>query len=296
MLATGPILVPLDGSLLSERSLPYATAFARALQAKIVLMIAAYISDIPEHGPWSDEMVAHPRETCMAYLTSVGNRIGVPQDDLIVKIGYPHETILQTAREVDASVIVASTHGQSGMSRWMYGSTAGHLLHSSHVPFLAIGKEVPDAAAGGFSPKHLLVPLDGSALGEAALPPALELAKAFDAKITLIRVAPFSVEAFPMMVPPMYWPTLDDDLVASATAYLEKARSSIEPPAEIKVLQGPRADALLSFVETNAVDLVVMTTHGRAGIQRALLGSTADRMLGGRAPVLLIRPQESVAR
>lgn len=290
MLATGPILVPLDGSPLSERSLPYATALGRALKTKLVLMIAAYISDIPEHGPWREEMMTHPRETCMAYLVSVQERIAYPNTDVVVKSGYPHEGILEAASEVDTSLIVASTHGRSGISRWMYGSTAGNLLHASHVPLFVVGKRVPDAGAATFSPKHVLVPLDGSALAEAALPHALELAEAFGAKITLIRVAPFSVEAFPMMVPAMYWPALDDDLVASATAYLEKVRSSIEQPLEIKVLQGARADVLLSFVEANAVDLVVMTTHGRAGVQRALLGSTADRMLEGRAPVLLIRP------
>lgn len=295
MLATGPILVPLDGSQLSERSLPYATALGRALQAKIVLMMAAYISDIPAHGPWSNEMVAHPRETCMEYLTAIGNRIGVPHDDLVVKLGYPHETILQTARELDASLIIASTHGRSGFGRWMYGSTAGHLLHASHVPLLTIGKGVPDPGPDGFSPRHILVPLDGSALGEAALPGALEVAQAFGAKVTLVRVAPFSVEAFPLMVPEVYWPKLDEQLISSATAYLEEVRSSCQQPVEIKVLQGARADALLTFADANGVDLVVMTTHGRAGLQRALLGSTADRMLEGRAPVLLIRPEEPEA-
>jgi nucleotide-binding universal stress UspA family protein len=296
MLSHGPILVPLDGSLTSERSLPYALALGRAMQRKLVLMIAAYVSDIPEHGPWSDEMVAHPRETSMAYLTGVQGRIATPATELVAKVGYPHETILETAREVDASLIVLSTHGQSGISRWVYGSTAGHLLHASHLPLFVVGKGVPEPATGGFAPKHVLVPLDGSALGEAALPHALETANAFRAKVTLIRVAPFSVEAFPMMVPPMYWPTLDDELVAGSTAYLEKVRSTVGTPVEITVLQGARADALLTFVEENAVDLVVMTTHGRAGVQRAVLGSTADRMLQGRAPVLLIRPEEQAAR
>lgn len=295
MLTTGPILVPLDGSQLSERSLPYATAIASALQTNVVLMIAAYTSDIPEHGPWSDEMVAHPRETCMAYLAGVGSRIGVPEDKLVVKIGYPHEAILQTAHDVGAAMVVISTHGRSGISRWMYGSTAGNLLHASNVPVFVVGKEVPDGAAS-FSPKHVLVPLDGSTLGEAALPHAREISNAFGANITLVRVAPFSAEAYPMMVPSMYWPTLDEDLIAGATAYMEKMRSSIDQPVEINVLQGARAGALLDFVEAKAVDLVVMATHARAGVQRAILGSTADRMLGGRAPVLLIRPEEPATR
>jgi len=272
--------------------LPYATAMAGALRTPIALMIAAYISEIPEHGPWSDEMLAHPREICLAYLKGVADRIGVSHDGLIVKVAYPDEAILETARETGASLIVVSTHGRSGLGRWMYGSTAGHLLHESQAPLLVIGKEVPDAAAGGFAPKHVLVPLDGSALGEAAVPYALEAANAFGAKITFVRVAPLSVEAFPMMVPAVYWPRLDDDLAAGANAYLEKVRSSIQQPVEIVVLRGPRSEALLTFAEQNSVDLVVMTTHGHGGVQRAILGSTADRMLGGHAPVLLIRPGE----
>jgi nucleotide-binding universal stress UspA family protein len=258
-------------------------------------MMAAYISDIPEHGPWSEEMVNRPRETCLQYLAAVRDRLAVSDAELVVKVNYPHEAILETAREVDASLIVASTHGRSGLNRWMYGSTAGRLLHTSHVPLLVVGKEAAETAASGFAPKHILIPLDGSSLAEAALPAVLELASAFGAKVTLVRVAPFSVEAFPMMVPQMYWPTLDDELVASATAYLEKMRSTIPQPVEVKVLQGARADALLGFIETTGVDLVVMTTHGRAGVQRAVLGSTADRMLQGRAPVLLIRPEEPAA-
>ena len=89
MLPQGPILVPLDGSQLSERSLPYATALGQALQRPLVLMIAAYVPDIPEHGPWSDEMVSHPRETCMSYLMSVAHRAGVPRGELIVRVGTP---------------------------------------------------------------------------------------------------------------------------------------------------------------------------------------------------------------
>lgn len=293
MLAHGSILVPLDGSAISERSLPYAKALATVLQGRLVLMTAAYISDIPEHGPWSDEMVARPRETCLQYLAAVRDRLAMSDADLVVKVNYPHEAILEAAEEVDASLIVASTHGRSGLSRWMYGSTAGHLLHASHVPFLVVGKEVPETAGSGFAPKHILVPLGGSPLAEAALPAALELASAFSAKVTLVRVAPFSAEAFPMYAPQMYYPRLDEELVSSARAYLERTQSALAQPVEIEVFQGGSATVLLDFVERNAVDLVVMSTHARAGIARTVLGSTADRVLQGHAPVLLIRPVAS---
>lgn len=291
MLKNGTILVPLDGSALSERSLAYATSMSQALDARLALMIAAYISDIPSHGPWTDEMVSHPRDTCTAYLTSVRERISAPEVDLIVKVGYPHESILEAAKETNASLIVLSTHGRSGVSRWAYGSTAGHLLHESHVPLLVIGKNAAASGTDGYHPKHIVAPLDGSELSERALPQVRELAGVFGAKISLVRVAPYSVEAYPMAVPQMYWPDLDRDLIAGATAYLERVREGVGVPVDLHVLQGPPAEMLLGFAERNAADLFVLSTHGRAGLQRAILGSTADRLLEGPAPVLMLRPE-----
>jgi nucleotide-binding universal stress UspA family protein len=285
----GTVLVPLDGSQLSERSLPYATALAKALGSRLVLMVAAYTADIPEHGRWSAEMSTRPREICTAYLESVRARVA-PAAELIVKFGYPYEEILRAADEAGASLIVVSTHGRSGFTRFMYGSTTGHLLHASHVPLLVIGKNVPDPGAA-YSPKHLLLPLDGSKLAEAALPHASELAAVFDAKVSLLRVAPYSAEAFPMMVPQVSWPNLDNELVASAKSYLDGVKATIDRQVDVHVMQGPRTEGIFAFSEKHAVDLIVMATHGRAGVQRAILGSTADRMLDGHAPVLLVRPQ-----
>jgi nucleotide-binding universal stress UspA family protein len=93
-----------------------------------------------------------------------------------------------------------------------------------------------------------------------------------------------------MMVPQMYWPDLDKDLVSSAQAYVEELGTTFGHPVDVHVQQGSRSDILLRFIKEQVVDLVVMSTHVRAGIQRAVLGSTADRMLEGPAPVLLVRP------
>lgn len=235
-------------------------------------------------------MVSHPRETCETYVRSVRERIGASGADIVVKVGYPHESILETASDVGASLIVASTHGRAGFSRWMYGSTVGHLLRGSHTPLLIVGKNVLSFDTR-YEPKHVLMPLDGSTLAEGAIPIGFEVAEAFKAKTSLVRVAPFSVEAYPMMVPQMYWPELDKELVAGAQTYLEDVRRKAGKPADLHVLQGPRADTLLTFIERDQIDLVVMSTHARAGVPRAILGSNADRMLEGPAPVLLVRPE-----
>jgi nucleotide-binding universal stress UspA family protein len=296
MFKSGAVLVPLDGSDLSERALPYAAACAKAFGSRLVLVTAVYIADIPGHDTWSEEELMRPRDVIAEYLTGVRDRLGAPKTETLVKVGYPHESLLEAADETKASLIVVSSHGRSGLNRWAYGSTAGHLLHASHVPLLVIGKDALEIAPAGFSPKHVLIPLDGSKLAEAALPAGIEAAQAFGAKVSIVRVAPLSTVIFPYSVAgAMQWPDLDQELEASARAYLDriKPKADSSSAVEVSVLRGPPADALLEFEASSAVDLVVMTTHARSGIARALLGSTADRMLRGRAPVLFIRPTDA---
>jgi nucleotide-binding universal stress UspA family protein len=292
MLSSGPILVPLDGSPLSERSLPYATALARALDRKLVLMMAAYLSDIPEHGSWSEAMVEHPRETCLAYLNDVRGRLASPDAAVLVKVGYPHTMIPEAITETGAALVVLSTHGRSGFTRFQYGSTAGNLLHECDTPLLAIGANVPEPGSPGVAVRSILVPLDGSPLAEAALPTAAELAHALTANLTLVRTIPAAVEAFPYVAPATLSGAYEEEILGLAREYLDRKKAELPAgvDASIQVVVGHAAQALLDVVEQKNIDLVVMSTHARTGIARALLGSTADRMIQGRAPVLLLRP------
>ena len=138
-----------------------------------------------------------------------------------------------------------------------------------------------------------MVPLDGSTLAEAALPFATELGGAFGARVTLVRVVPWAAQAYPYGSPSTY-ADIDAELESMANAYLSKVSRKLESSVNVDdiLLRGFAADALTQFVDEQATDLVVMTTHARVGLQRAVLGSTADRMLQGRPPVLLIRPRD----
>jgi nucleotide-binding universal stress UspA family protein len=292
MFESGPVVVPLDGSDLSERALPYASAFARAFKSRLILLAAVYIPAIIG----DEALTPDPRAVLEGYLGDTCKALKYEHCHTLVKIGYPYESILQALDETGASLSVISTHGQSGLSRWTTGSTAGHLLHASRVPTLVIGKDVAAVAKGGFSPKRILVPLDGSPLAEAALPAAVEIAKAFGSTISLVTVAPWSTAVLPFAAgSSTEWPDLDPQLEAAAEGYLSKVRKMLDASTKVdlNVLRGSTADALLEFVEEKPIDLVVMTTHARAGIARALFGSTADRMLHGRAPVLFIRPKDA---
>jgi nucleotide-binding universal stress UspA family protein len=298
MLEQGPILVALDGSELAEKALPYASALADALRTHLALVSVwdGTDSDLASVLPTvALEMQQSADAHYTEYLNGIRARLAQPEIRTIVRTGDPSREIIKAADETGARMLVIATHGRSGIGRWFYGSTAGNLLRSSHLPILAVGPhslERSDTVAI----KHLMVPLDGSPLSEAALPVAGKLANALGAAVSLVRVVRWAVQSYPYSLPDAYIPQVDDELEAGAKTYLRRQEEALKSVANVDafVVRGSIADGLLDVVEKKSVDLVVMTTHARSGLARAALGSTADRMLQGQAPILLV-PPEAVA-
>jgi nucleotide-binding universal stress UspA family protein len=135
------------------------------------------------------------------------------------------------------------------------------------------------------SVRSIMVPLDGSALAEEALPLGIDLARRTKAQIHLVQAV--------SLLPTELLATLNMiDLEKVVRGYLlKKAEAYLEERPVIDVVHGPAADALQFYAGQAAIDLIVMTSHGRGGFMRAALGSVSDRMLGGVAPVLIVRKQ-----
>lgn len=292
----GPVLVPLDGSELAEKAVPYAVAIAKALGERIVLMTAweGTESELGANFPsMAMEIEQKAREHFGAYLDSVRLLIGgaVPVETM-VRAGEAAEEITNAATELRARLLVIATHGRSGIGRWLYGSTASHLLAHAPVPVVAVGPHALQREGQEVTIKHILAPLDGSELGEAALPVATMMARKTGARLSLVRAVRWAVQAYPYTLPDAYVPQVDEELEAAAKAYLNKQQDALRgEDVSAFVVRGAIAEGLIEFIDREAVDLVVMTTHARTGLARMALGSVADRMLQGAAPVLLIRPE-----
>ena len=293
------IVVPLDGSELSERAIPYATMLAKTNGARLLFLLVweeadeALTATLPEV---SDELFRTGEQYYENYLKDVAQRTqaqGVAVDGEAIT-GNAVDEVLRVVRERDASYVVLSTHGRSGVTRWVYGSTAGRLIQEALVPTLVVGPNTPEAK-GVPSVKRILVPLDGSALSEGALPLAQQLAEAFGADIVLAEVLRWASQAYMFGVPETHVVQIDEELSKAAQTYLEQKRDALQTTrsVEAKVLHGFAADAMVELERHDGIDLVVMASHGRGGIVRAALGSVADRMLHGPAPVLIVRPASS---
>lgn len=141
--------------------------------------------------------------------------------------------------------------------------------------------------------KKILVCLDGSPLAEAALPHAQILASDEEAEIVLLRVSANSAAEFSFSDPTLAHNFIQD-MEAETLNYLQSVRSRLQKAGfrtSFLIRQGAVAETILQTASEIKTDVIVMSTHGRSGIQRWLLGSVADRVVThSNIPVMLIRP------
>ncbi len=293
------ILVPLDGSALAERALLPALTIARFYNAEVMLVRVpeAVQMFIPAEGGlgmhYPDRAQEQARGAAWTYLQGVQAERGVNGVPLAARLadGDVASALVDAAVEERADLIVMSSHGYSGVTRWVLGSVAEKVLRAAACPVLIVRAPQPI--------QRVLIPLDGSPLAGHALAPALDLAEALGASVLLLRVLPD--------VGPHELETLDelerglsdrmlDDAHEGAQAYLDgMAATFARPGVEIKTLvsAGAVAPAILKQAELGDMDLIAMATHGRTGLRRWIYGSVTEKVLHTAATsMLVVRPHE----
>jgi nucleotide-binding universal stress UspA family protein/predicted transcriptional regulator len=293
------LLVPLDGSAVSDAVIPYAERLAHLTGAHVhVLSVieapAQRFPGLPAAVRTSLEQLErtrleqHQRDTAAALRAH-----GLSVVETLTH-GDPATVILAAAVREQADLIILGTRGRGGMERWLVGSVADTVMRRSTTPTLLI--RPPETTSPPTQPaaplQRLVVPLDGSSLAEAALPLAGELAARAGAAVTLVQVVPWltggttPVAGFPELA------QAEQAAAREAEAYLAEVSGRLPSGlrADTLVLRGPPASSLIHFLLQHQADLVVMTTHGRGGLRRLVLGSVADRLVRAGVPTLLIRP------
>ena len=296
---TRTILLPQDGSTASRAALPYAAALAPALQCSVRLLTAigggddALLREL--NGPDYLGVVRTAVATALQVAENELTAAGVIAESVIAD-GGAAESILKYAEERDVALIVMATHGAGEVARMLVGSVADKVMRLSRRPILLVEPPRSPEAPREVSLHKVLVPLDGSSLAEAALPLATELATAAGASLTLARAVALPLYALSTSyISPMpELVTWEGEMRAAAAEYLTGVRGSLPAslPVETLVLRGAAGMKLTDAVKREKIDLVVMSTHGRGGLGRLLLGSTADELVRKGVPTLLVRPHE----
>jgi nucleotide-binding universal stress UspA family protein len=301
------ILVPLDGSARAERILPVVKNLACRLHASTVLLRV-----LPQEASGSDERAA------FGYLDSVVAEIqgsanadgrGTPISCQVVR-GNPAQEIQGVVEACQISLIALSTHGRSGLSRWLMGSVAETIVRTVTVPVLVFNERMFNAqGSDGRTIRHqgigggpVLVPLDGSPLAEIVLPIASRFASALGTRVHLTEVlspVPRGI-AVGVGVGIDEW-GLGEEVVestreeaAAALAAISRRLQDDGAAVTTDLSIGFPQEHLLATIEREEAAVVAMATHGRSGFKRALLGSVADHVVRhAPCPVLLVGPAAS---
>jgi nucleotide-binding universal stress UspA family protein len=292
------ILIPLDGSALAERALAYATALSVPTAARLVLLRVVIAPSSAEMR--FDEAQARALGGAERYLADVASdlrRRGFRVEPAARRASKPAAAIGSEASECAADLIVMTSHGRTGPGRWIFGSVAESVVAGSRVPVLVERATQPIQRELLLSDAPLLlVPLDGSGHAEAALQTAVKLAGDLGGELMLLGVeTPNDVLDAEADVA-VYFNRLEPPERVEAAEYLARtaervARQAPQIAVHTQVRWGYPAEEIVAAATETGAALVVMATHGRTGLNRAVVGSVAGRVLEhGSTPLVLVRP------
>jgi len=263
------IVVPLDGSELSESALPWASALAQHLKAS-VLAVRVVDPFVPGSGGSVPSLMVrlHEDEISNAekYL-----KARVPEGwEVATKLGSPRTVLGDLASSGHCQAVIMASHGRSGGARWLLGSVAEGVLRQSKVPVLLLRPIATSSVAGPF--RRVLIPLDGSP----AAVSVMERVKpwlAADAHVWLVQASGFDLQDRSPLISAEERQTLMDSLDAELAEVpapgLTVTRMAVD---------GEPANSIVALAEEYQCDLVAMSTHGRSGWTRFLLGSVTEKV------------------
>jgi nucleotide-binding universal stress UspA family protein len=294
-------LIPLDGTKLSESAFSL-LPLVRSLGVDKVVLVSVWES------LWQAEDLAHGdkelkelEEKGRAYLHAYLSE----QEAKVKALDFETETMVRVGRAADelvnaagaADLVILATHGRNGITRWRLGSVADKVVRHAGCPTLVIGPNVHIDLAS-YKVQRILVPLDGSDLAEQALPVATWIAQTTGAELDLVRVVSLVIPGDGVYNGMGYSADILSNIEDAARSYLAGVaeRLKAKVPVRTELLLGAAADQLLAHITETPAELVVLASHGRAGVIRATLGSVADRMLHGPAPALILRPEQAESR
>jgi nucleotide-binding universal stress UspA family protein len=293
------ILLPLDGSELAEIAIPYVREMSGQLGAEVYVLHVCP----PEHQAY---LRMH-----RLYLDNIGENLrqgikGEPQSKRELKvyveviIGDPLKAILDYVKQKSISMVVLTSHGNSGLRAWALGNVADKVVREGGVPTLLIRiKEQPFVSNKEGLIQKILLPLDTSDASGIAIPYAVELAKKLKAGIALFSMVQTiyaqnvagiggtvvinldSVDADSQKYTEGYLQGVADDIRKAGVEVTQTSLVSMDAASEI-----------LEIEKKIQPDLVVMATRGRSNIARWALGSVAEKVLReGDRPILMVKEQ-----
>lgn len=313
------ILVPLDGSIRAEQAIPVAAHIARFYGGSVLLL--QVVTTPIDYGPYPSHLSALMQEKLEAshdaalyYLASVtySKDLVRVKKNVEVLSGDPAESILSLVHMRRFDLIVMCSHGHAGLKGWRLGRIAQKVARHSPVPVLVLCEgsvALATARADAARPIRALIGLDGSALAEEVLVPAAHLVNALSVPahgalhlLHVLRMPLLSSGSVKQaqQAADAYLKAVADRLRQGELAHLKLSiTSSVAMGVDVAdtlIRQAEHGEGAIGMNFIDGFDLIAIATHGRGGVQRWVMGSVTDRVLGAtKLPLLIVRPRRQRA-
>jgi nucleotide-binding universal stress UspA family protein len=306
------VVIPLDGSELAEGVLGHVTEVIRDRGSRVYLLsvspLTRGMSSVPLDVPPPNTIQAERNrveQELTAYLQTIAERLGpsVADVQVDVRFGRQADEILGFVSDVDADLIAMSTHGRSGIGRWVFGSVAERILRGASCPVLLVRAGQTQLRTPY---QRILVPLDGSELAEQVLPYVKALIRPGHTRVFLVSVLTTGLGDRTVTLLTSYPPGLRLATTAlhhaevQLQSYLRSVAAAVREwgaTVHYAIQRGSPADEILAYAAEVEADLVSMTTHGFSGLSRWVYGNVAGKVLqGAHSPVLLVRPTSELSQ
>jgi nucleotide-binding universal stress UspA family protein len=312
------ILVPVDLSRMSIQGIETAKRLGRRFGATIhvahvwePLYAKAFVAPAVAWGEFSISLAEETRKQLEQRLRTIASKCGLsPSDKTHFREGAPaFDVVCGLAAEIPADLLVVPTRASKGIKRFFLGSTAERLIQHSPCPILVDRKSAAQLSFNNSLPvgqalriDKILVPVDFSDCSREGLRYAIEFARKFAAKITVLHVLdPGYSEPKDMRT----MQHLGGFAGASVRRVLKEVRQEMRKfvrsvafgrtKANSEITIGPPVEQISDFARANDFDLIITSTHGLTGFKHVLIGSIAEHLVRqSRVPILVVPSHPSV--
>lgn len=230
------------------------------------LSAMSVVMNNPEHESLARQLIEKENQDALAHLEDLKSRAsnaGI-ECDISVRHGIEiYQEIVNEAEKMQRDIIVMGRRGLTGLQRMMMGSNTAKVIGYSHCSVLVVPK---DAQIEG---KKILLAVDGSRYSDMAATAAIRISKQLKAPVLAVSVV------YSDLKESRHTEALD--VIKRITTFLSKEGIEVEG----KVISGRRpSEAIIEVANARDIDLIIMGSHGRTGLDRVLMGSVSDRVIG----------------
>ena len=262
------LLVATDGSVFSKSAVREAVNLAKICSGK--LYVVSVVKTNLEYESIVPQIVEKEEEKMRQHLESVKDRAskeGVDCEIISHRSEEPYQDIVDEAEKNQADMVIMGTHGRTGLKRLMMGSVTAKVIGHATCNVLVVPLDAKIECG------NILVATDGSKYSEAAASEAIGIAKRCGGSLTVISVASSDAEILSA-----------EDYVKEVSELAEKEGIKTEG----LTVKGKPYEAIIETSKQRRADLIVMGSHGRTGLERLLMGSVTERVIGHSESAVLV--------